>query len=111
MWLQWLRLGMFANIRSGRNMAEVLIFERGIQIDRVTRPIRSLDGHPAVKYRRLLWPLIDGNKVLIDGCECAASTIDAVVPACAADVLEDETSAEDELQWEEEQLRIIKAGP
>lgn len=125
MWLRWLRISMLANIRWGRDMAavEVLIFEKGIEVGRVTRPLRSLDGQPAVKYRRRLWPLMDGNKVLIDGCVPVCHTKKIVEPVAETeaeagteietdtDVVEDEASSEDEINWDEEQLNIIKAEP
>jgi hypothetical protein len=108
---------MLANIW-GRDMTavEVAVYEKGIQVARVKRPLRSIDGQPAVKYRRKLWPLTDGNKVLIDGCPPACATREAAKPkpgpaTPAEPVVEDEIPTEDEIVWAEEQLNVIKAEP
>ena len=45
---------------------EVRIFRKGQEIARVTRPLRHLDGKPLVKFKKRLWPLINGEQVYLD---------------------------------------------
>ena len=45
---------------------EVRIFRKGQEIAQVTRPLRHLDGKPLVKYKKRLWPLINGEQVYLD---------------------------------------------
>jgi hypothetical protein len=112
MWLRWLRLGMLANIRWGRDMSavEVSVYEKGVQVARVKRPLRDIDGQPAVKFRRKLWPLTDGDKVFLDGCP-PASPAPELAATPSPPVIEDKVSTDDEIIWADEQLKVLKANP
>jgi len=92
---------------------EVQIFENGIQIDRVRRPLRSLEGRPAIKYRRALHPLVDGSHVYLDGRAPMHQPSAKPVTVCdAADgPIEDEAAPDDEIEWDDEQQAVIAANP
>lgn len=45
----------------------VLVYRDGVVIGTVVRPLRQLDGKPAVKYRRQLHELVGGNSIFLDG--------------------------------------------
>ncbi len=45
---------------------EVRIFRNGQEIAKVLRPLRQLNGKPAVTYKKQLWPLINGGEVHLD---------------------------------------------
>ncbi len=45
---------------------EVTVFRGGKEVDRVSRPLRDLNGGPAVTYRQKLWPLIANSEIHLD---------------------------------------------
>lgn len=51
---------------------EVRVRENGKVIATIQRPLRDLDGRPAVTYRKQLWPLVGGS---IEIAACEPSTI------------------------------------
>ncbi|NBD14039.1 UvrD-helicase domain-containing protein [Corallococcus silvisoli] len=46
---------------------KVTVYRRGFIIDTITRPLRQLNGKPAVKYKRQLHDLVGGNAIHLDG--------------------------------------------
>ncbi|MCA0199881.1 MAG: UvrD-helicase domain-containing protein [Proteobacteria bacterium] len=48
---------------------EVAVFRAGREVDRIVRPLRELDGRPAVTYRRQLWPLLPNREIHLDGVD------------------------------------------
>ncbi|EPX60587.1 hypothetical protein D187_001741 [Cystobacter fuscus DSM 2262] len=46
---------------------EVIVYRGGAVVDRVSRPLRKLDGKPAVTYRKQLHTLVGGNSIFLDG--------------------------------------------
>lgn len=46
---------------------DVVVYRGGVVVDRVSRPLRQLDGKPAVTYRRQLRELVGGNSIYLDG--------------------------------------------
>ncbi len=92
---------------------EVRIFKRGREIARVTRPLRYLDGKPVVKYKKRLWPVINGGEVYLDSIARADDT--RKTDSSGADM----TEAAPEFQvvppalieWDESQREVIDAPP
>ena len=92
---------------------EVIIYRGGVEIDRVTRPLRSIDGVPAVTYRRALRRVVNGSEVHLDDDTAAA---DEPVPITVGSADAGFTRQADSQPaaaggWDSLQQAVIEAAP
>ena len=77
----------------------------------MTRPLRHVDGKPFVKYKRRLWPLLNGGRVHLDN----VPTADDVEMQKVTDKDENDSSPEFEvvppalIEWDKSQREVIDA--
>ena len=90
---------------------EVRVFRKGQEVVTVRRPLRRIEGKPAVRYKKRLWPLIDGANIYLDN----------VPPSDDAQIVEaadTEDSAPPEfhavppalIEWDRSQRKVIAAA-
>jgi hypothetical protein len=92
---------------------EVRIFRNGREVDKVTRPLRFLDGNPAVKYKRRLWLLMNGSEVHLDDAAHGqeARTMTAAGNDTRLDAPEFQVVPPALIEWDESQRDIIDSPP
>lgn len=107
---------------------EVCVRRLGTTIATIKRPLRELEGRPAITFKGRLWPLIDGAIEVgnPDTQECAGTDVQAPyphpplppTPAPPALPPERENSGADEATWQDDPVAeapdarlIVDAGP
>lgn len=107
---------------------EVCVRRLGTTIATIKRPLRELEGRPAITFKGQLWPLIDGAIEVgnPDTQECAGTDVQATyphpplppTPAPPALPPEQENSGADEATWQDDPVAeapnarlIVDAGP
>lgn len=78
----------------------------------MTRPLRYLDGRPMVKYKRQLWPLINGSEVYLDNIS-PPDTVGTAETATASNdpAPEFQVVPPALIEWDESQREVIDAPP
>lgn len=92
---------------------EVRVFRNGQEIAKVLRPLRELNGRPAVTYKRQLWPLVNGGEVHLDS---VAPTEDAEKTKTMGSASTDPAPQFQVVQpalieWDQSQRAVIDAPP
>ncbi|QQS13791.1 MAG: UvrD-helicase domain-containing protein [Rhodospirillales bacterium] len=92
---------------------EVRIFRKGKEIAKVLRPLRELNGRPAVKYRKQLWPLVNDGEVHLDATAPSADAGNQKTtgssPTGAAPQFQVVPPAL--IEWDQSQRDVIDAPP
>ena len=90
---------------------EVRMFWKGQEVARAIRPLRHVDGKPVVKYRKQLWPLINGRQVHLDN----VPPLDEVQMQAAIDTNVSDDAPELQVvppaltEWDRSQREVIDA--
>jgi hypothetical protein len=88
---------------------EVRIFRNGVEIERVRRPLRELNGAPAITYRKQLRAVLNGNQVHLEGT--APAMLRERAATCQPDSTETPESTDGSGGWDDGQKSIISAPP
>ena len=88
---------------------QVRIFRKGQEIDRITRPLRHVDGRPVVKYRKRFWPLVNGGQIHLDSDPFPDDTPPAVHRRADDTTPQFQMVPPALIQWDRSQREVIAA--
>jgi hypothetical protein len=92
---------------------EVQIFRNGKKIKRIMCPVGSIEGKPAVRYRRRWWPLINGKEVHIEkrNYSTDSSVTENRGQTFHQSVTETQSLPPPLIVWDKHQRKVIGAAP
>lgn len=91
---------------------QVQLIRNGRKIKKITRPLCSFNGQPAVRYRRRLWIIANGNEIYVDkhdpGCQ---PDQDNISPVHSYNKPEGNTTHGPPVTWDKHQRLVISSSP